>query len=78
MNKRSTKTIDRDLRPEYDLKVLKAGVRGKYHPQTTAGSNVVLIDADLVSLFPDSASVNRALRLLADTARATAGPKRRK
>jgi hypothetical protein len=78
MNKRSAKTVDRDLRPEYDLKSLKAGVRGKYHRQTTAGSNVVLIDADLVSLFPDSASVNRALRLLADTARATAGPKRRK
>ena len=34
-----------------------------------AGSNVVLIDADLSSLFPDAESVNRALRALASAAK---------
>ncbi len=43
-----------------------------------AGTNLVLIEPDLVRAFPDSASVNRALRLLADTARAAAAPKRKR
>ena len=30
MKKRSTKKLDDDLRPEYDLSQLKGGVRGKY------------------------------------------------
>jgi hypothetical protein len=67
-----------DLRKEYDLSQLKGGVRGKYFRRATAGSNLVLIDPDLANLFPDSESVNRALRLLADTARAATGSKRRR
>jgi hypothetical protein len=63
------------MKPEYDLARLKGGVRGKYLSQATAGTNLVLIDSDLTGLFPDSDSVNRALRLLADTARAAATPK---
>lgn len=65
------------MKPEYDLAKLKGGVRGKYLSQATAGTNLVLIDSDLAGLFPDSDSVNRALRLLADTARAAATPKGR-
>jgi hypothetical protein len=57
-----------ELRKEYDLSKLTGGVRGKYHARATAGSNVVLIEPDLAALFPDTESVNRALRLLADTA----------
>ena len=67
-----------DLRKEYDLSQLKGGVRGKYFRRATAGSNLVLIDPDLATLFPDSESVNRALRLLADTARAATGSKSRR
>jgi hypothetical protein len=78
MNKELVKMPDSDLRKEYDLSQLKGGVRGKYFRQATAGSNLVLIDPDLASLFPDSESVNRALRLLADTARAATGSKRRR
>jgi len=76
--KKTTKAKNGDsLRPEYDLSQLRGGVRGKYYRQATAGTNLVLIDPDLAALFPDSATVNRALRVLADAARAVAPSKRR-
>jgi hypothetical protein len=71
------KASDDDLRPEYDLSKLKGGVRGKYYRRAVAGTNLVLIDPELANIFPDSESVNRALRLLADAAVAAAGSKRR-
>ena len=70
--KRDSKKDGDDLRPEYDLSRLKGGVRGKYYRQAITGTNLVLIEPELLDVFPDSASVNRALRLLADTARAAA------
>lgn len=57
-----------DLRQEYDLSQLKGGVRGKYYRRATAGTNLVLIEPDLASVFPDARAVNRALRVLADAA----------
>ncbi|OGP28493.1 MAG: hypothetical protein A2038_12685 [Deltaproteobacteria bacterium GWA2_57_13] len=72
----TNKQID-ELRPEYDLSKLKGGVRGKYYERARAGTNLVLIEPDLANVFPDTESVNRALRLLADTAEAAAGPTRR-
>lgn len=68
MKKASAKKRNSDLQPEYDLSQLKGGVRGKYFRKATAGTNLVLIEPELASLFPDTESVNRALRLLADTA----------
>jgi hypothetical protein len=76
MKKRSPKP-DGELRKEYDLSTLKGRVQGKYHARATAGSNLVLIEPDLATLFPDTASVNRALRLLADTAKLATTRKRR-
>lgn len=76
MKKAPTNKVD-DLRPEYTLSKLKGGVRGKYYEQARAGTNLVLIEPDLANVFPDTESVNRALRLLADTAEAAAGPTRR-
>ena len=67
MKKASGKRND-ELRPEYDLSKLKGGVRSKYYRQATAGTNLVLIEPDVANVFPNSESVNRALRLLADTA----------
>ena len=66
------------MRPEYDLSQLKGGVRGKYYQRATAGTNLVLIEPDLAELFPNSESVNRALRLLAETAQAATNTKRRR
>jgi hypothetical protein len=61
------KTSNNELRKEYDLSKLK-GERRKYYQQAAAGSNLILIDPDLVGFFPDGESVNRAL-LLAEAAR---------
>jgi len=77
MKKASAKPDNNELRPEYDLSNLKGGVRGKYYKQATAGTNLVLIDPELSEVFPDTESVNRALRLLADTAASAAGEKHR-
>lgn len=76
MKKAPTKKLDNELRPEYDLTQLKGGVRGKYYRDATAGTNLMLIEPELAEVFPDSASVNRALRLLVDTAKAVARPAR--
>jgi len=73
MRKAPSKKNDNDLRPEYDLSKLKGGVRGKYYQQATAGTNLVLIDPELTDVFPDTESVNRALRLLAETAISATG-----
>ena len=64
MNQANDPTID-ELRPEYDF---SGGVRGKHHAAYQAGTNVVLLDADVAKAFPDSASVNAALRLLLEIA----------
>lgn len=54
---------DRDtLRDEYPEDLIKSGVRGKYTKRYREGTNLVLIDPDLHKIFPDSESVNRALR----------------
>jgi len=73
MKKVATNKDTDELRPEYDLSKLKGGVRGKYYERARAGTNLVLIEPDLTDVFPDTDSVNRALRLLADTAQAAAG-----
>lgn len=51
---------------EYDF---SRGVRGKYHKRFHEGSNVAVIDAELAKIFPDSKSVNQALRSLVTIAR---------
>ena len=46
---------------EYDF---SGGVRGKYVERYQRGTNVVLLDPELSEAFPDSRSVNDALRAL--------------
>jgi hypothetical protein len=41
---------------------LSKAVRGKYYDRMQAGTNIVLIAPDLLDSFPDSESVNEALR----------------
>ncbi len=60
------------MRSEYDLLRLKGGVRGKYYRQATAGTNLVLVDPEIANVFPDTESVNRALRLLVDATKIAA------
>lgn len=66
-----------DLRGEYDLPALGRGVRGKYFRRATSGTNLVLIDPDLVRTFPTGKAVNDALRTLVNTTSATQAGKRR-
>ncbi len=77
MKKASTRKQSDELRPEYDISKLRGGVRGKYYARARAGTNLVLIEPELANVFPDASSVNRALRLLADTAEAAAGHTKR-
>ena len=54
-------TVD-EMRAEYDF---SKGVRGKYHKRLlNEGSNVVILEPDVARAFPDSASVNEALRVV--------------
>ena len=50
-----------DILPEYDF---NKGVRGKYAKRFAEGTNIVLLAPDLQKDFPDSDSVNDALRSL--------------
>ncbi len=51
---------------EYDF---SEGIRGKYAERYAEGTNVVVLSPDLARIFPDSESVNRALRALVEVAR---------
>lgn len=58
---------DRDtIRAEYDF---SSGVRGATARRYAEGANFVVIAPDLLDVFPDSASVNEALRALATVVR---------
>ena len=52
---------DPDMLEEYDF---SKGVRGKYAKRYAEGTNVVVIEPDVVKYFPDHDSVNEALRSL--------------
>ena len=53
---------------------LSKAVRGKYYDSMKAGTNIVLIAPDLLDTFPDSESVNEALRGLKKIATRSARP----
>ena len=50
-----------DMLPEYDF---SKGVRGKYYNSYQEGSNVVVLEPEVAVEFPDSKSVNEALKHL--------------
>ena len=49
------------LKSEYDF---RGGVRGKYAARYAQGTNLILLEPDVAESFPDSKSVNEALRAL--------------
>jgi hypothetical protein len=61
------------MRGEYDF---SGGVRGKYVDQYRRGTNVVLLDPEVAEAFPDSKSVNDALRAILAVATRTERRKR--
>jgi hypothetical protein len=62
------------MRPEYDF---STGVRGATAKRYSAGTNVVIIDPDLLDVFPDSTAVNETLRALAPVMRKRRAIRRR-
>ena len=54
---------DPDMLAKYDI---SSGIQGKYSKRYREGTNVVVIDSDIAQFFPDHASVNEALRFLAE------------
>ncbi len=63
MKKDTKKKTDPDMLDEYDF---SKGVRGKYAKRYAEGSNVVVLSPDVAQFFPDSESVNEALRALGE------------
>ena len=61
MKKTPSKRPAAGMRPEYDF---SCGVRGKYVERYRRGTNVLLLDPELLEAFPNSKSVNDALRAL--------------
>ena len=57
---------DPDLLAKYDF---SKGERGKYAKRYAEGTNVVVLAPDVAAAFPDSESVNDALRALVQIAR---------
>ena len=55
-----------DILEEYDF---SKRTRGRYSERHAAGNNVIVLDPDVAEVFPESASVNRALRALVDIIR---------
>ena len=60
---------DDEMRSEYDLSQLQGRVRGKYAERYRAGTNLVLLEPDVASAFPDAQAVNEALRLFLKNAK---------
>jgi hypothetical protein len=67
MNQNKDEMLD-----EYDF---SKGIRGKYAKRYAEGTNIVLLAQDVADFFPDSESVNKALRLLIDIAQHNAIPR---
>lgn len=63
MQNRIDSETEDDLLEEYDFSEAEVG---KYAERYARGTNLVLLDPDIAKVFPDSASVNRALRALAE------------
>jgi hypothetical protein len=58
---RNNKSKETDMLPEYDF---SKGVRGKYHKAYTESTNIVFLEPEVMKVFPNSESVNEALKLL--------------
>ena len=75
--KPKSRTVFDVMRAEYNFDYTK-GIRGKYYKRIMKeGTNVVLLDPDVAKAFPNSVTVNEALRSILRTKRLrrTAAPR---
>jgi len=66
-----------ELRPEYKRSDFGKLERGKYYQRVMERSNVVILDAEVAAVFPNSTAVNKALHSLVDVAQKASGLTRR-
>lgn len=73
MNNNSTPNAqppdDYDLHDEYDLTQLLVVARGRYAAPRRVGTNVRVLDSDILQPFPTDEAVNTALRLVLQIAK---------
>lgn len=62
---KKTKVSEAAMPPEYEF---RGGIRGKYAKRFSEGSNLIVLDPDVATVFPDSKSFNDALRAIAQVA----------
>jgi hypothetical protein len=62
MRRTATKRVADEMLTEYEL---GGGVRGKHARSSIPGPRMVILEPDVAEVFPDSKSVNEALRALA-------------
>lgn len=69
---KKTQTIVRngEMRPEYDFRSMKGGVRAKYVERVRESTNIVVIEPGVLEAFPTERAVNEALKGVLNTARA--------
>lgn len=60
-----------EMRAEYRREDLGKGTRGKYLKRYSKGTNLVLLDDEVVKAFPTAEAVNQALLGLLDLTRQT-------
>jgi hypothetical protein len=72
-NQRDRKSERDTMRPEYDF---SAAVRGATVARYAQGANIVVIDPEVLDVFPDGDTVNEALRALAPVLRQQHRPRR--
>jgi hypothetical protein len=66
MKKKDNKSSEaEDMRMEYDF---AGGVRGKYSDRFPKNTIAVVLEPDVAEAYPDSESVNRALRAILQAA----------
>jgi hypothetical protein len=81
MKKEGTKRVGRakaeedTMRPEYDFSKAERGTTSARYAQ---GTNVVVLDPDVVRMFPNAAAVNQALRALGEIIKQASPAKGRK
>ena len=73
MNRKPRANTD-EMRPECDF---ASGIRGKYFQRYMQSSNVVVLEPDIATAFPNAAAVNDALRGLLRVAKQSTAPVRR-
>lgn len=71
--KQKTVDLTDDLRPEYDFDYSQAERGRHYKRLLKEGANIVVLEPDIAKAFPDSATVNSALRSLLEVARLATG-----